>query len=447
MVRTTEWAFCVETVLGGYGLVTHLIGTCPTATSDGSNSAAITTWLNDDGRVKSAIVTSMKPSLMMSLQPYKTAKEMWDYLQKRYVQVSGAHLHTLMQGLRGLQQDELSIDDYYAAFDCFMGPVLSMVPASTAACEGCSKKTKFIEQFLMYQFVMGLRSEFEPVRAQLLNQTVSPSMSDVLASLTAEETRLRSLSPARSVLAPHSVLAAPQKAGIFTSSPFPPCEHCKKPTRRSENCFIKYPEKLADYRSRRSARACGTTPKGSVSVAAASPVGTSQSSWVLDSGASFHVTSDHSQLVDCRTVHDGTSVQTADGTPCSITHQGSLSNSHFFVPHVSLVPQLSMNLLSVGQITDQNCFIGFDDSSCFIQDRRSGTVIETGHRRRDSSNIYILDTLRLPSSAASTAHASFATASSASSFAKWHHRLGHLCGSRLSTLISSGCLGHVSIES
>jgi len=209
MVRTTEWAFCVETVLGGYGLVTHLIGTCPTATSDGSNSAAITTWLNDDGRVKSAIVTSMKPSLMMSLQPYKTAKEMWDYLQKRYVQVSGAHLHTLMQGLRGLQQDELSIDDYYAAFDRFMGPVLSMVPASTAACEGCSKKTKFIEQFLMYQFVMGLRSEFEPVRAQLLNQTVSPSMSDVLASLTAEETRLRSLSPARSVLAPHSVLAAP----------------------------------------------------------------------------------------------------------------------------------------------------------------------------------------------------------------------------------------------
>jgi len=106
-----------------------------------------------------------------------------------------------------------------------------------------------------------------------------------------------------------------------------------------------------------------------------------------------------------------------------------------------------MNLLSVGQITDQNCFIGFDDSSCFIQDRQSGTVIGTGHRRRDSSNLYILDTLRLPSSAASTAHASSATASSASSFAKWHHQLGHLCGSRLSTLISSGCLGHVSIES
>jgi hypothetical protein len=33
------------------------------------------------------------------------------------------------------------------------------------------------------------------------------------------------------------------------------------------------------------------------------------------------------------------------------------------------------------------------------------------------------------------------------SFAQWHHRLGHLCGSRLSTLIKSGCLGHTSSES
>lgn len=82
---------------------------------------------------------------------------------------------------------------------------------------------------------MGLRLEFEPVRVHLLNNLVSPSMSDVLASLTTEETRLRPLSPAPSVLAPHIVLVAAQKAGISTSSPFPPCEHCKKPTRRSEN--------------------------------------------------------------------------------------------------------------------------------------------------------------------------------------------------------------------
>ena len=54
---------------------------------------------------------------MMSLAPFQTAKEMWDYLQKSFVHVSGAHLHTLMQGLRGLQQDDMTIDDYYNAFN------------------------------------------------------------------------------------------------------------------------------------------------------------------------------------------------------------------------------------------------------------------------------------------------------------------------------------------
>jgi hypothetical protein len=163
-----------------------------------------------------------------------------------------------------------------------------------------------------------------------------------------------------------------------------------------------------------------------VSVAAASPISAPQPSWVLDSGASFHVTSDQSQLVASKPVADGASIQTADGTSCYITHQGSLCTSNFSVPNVSFVPQLSMSLLSVGQIADQNCFVGFDDSSCFIQDRRTGAVIGTGHRRRGVSS---------------------AASSSTSSFAKWHHHLGHLCGSRLSTLINKGCLGHTSLQS
>ena len=96
---------------------------------------------------------------------------------------------------------------------------------------------------------------------------------------------------------------------------------------------------------------------------------------------------------------DGTTIHTADGTSCHVTHEGTFSSPHFYVPDICLVPQLSMNLLSVGQIADMNCFVGFDDSSCFIQDRSSGSVIGTGHRRRDSSNLYVLHTLRLPSSA------------------------------------------------
>jgi len=39
------------------------------------------------------------------------------------------------------------------------------------------------------------------------------------------------------------------------------------------------------------------------------------------------------------------------------------------------------------------CFVGFDESSCFIQGRQSGKVIGTGHPGIGASRLYILDTL------------------------------------------------------
>jgi hypothetical protein len=74
-------------------------------------------------------------------------------------------------------------------------------------------------------------------------------------------------------------------------------------------------------------------------------------------------------------------------------------------------------------------------------------VIGTHRRRKSASRLYILDTLRLPSSTTSPTHVLSTASVSTPSFTQWHHRLGHLCGSRLSTLIKSGCLCHTSVES
>ncbi|KAG8087394.1 hypothetical protein GUJ93_ZPchr0010g10858 [Zizania palustris] len=145
----------------------------------------------------------------------------------------------------------------------------------------------------MYQFCHGLRSDFESIRMQQLSNPVTPSIADVLSALIAEETRLHSLASAP-ISVPHSVLAASQRSSLATggSSEGTLCDHCKKTGHCSENCFVRYPEKLAEYRAHR-ARGRSTS-KGYVSIVAASSISAAQSSWVLDSGASFHVTSDQS---------------------------------------------------------------------------------------------------------------------------------------------------------
>src|SRR3954465_9035220 len=129
--------------------------------------------------------------------------------------------------------------------------------------------------------------------------------------------------------------------------------------------------------------------------------------------------------------------------PLTVHGRGTLSTSSFTVPDVAHVPRLTMQLISGGQIVDSGCRVILDFDSCSVLDRRTGSLLGAGPRRRDSQGLWELDWLHLPS-AATTASLPSSTALSTSSFQQWHHRLGHLCGSRLSSLVRRGLLGSVS---
>ena len=102
-----------------------------------------------------------------------------------------------------------------------------------------------------------------------------------------------------------------------------------------------------------------------------------------------------------------------------------------------------MNLFSAGQLTDSGCRVILDTDSCSVQDRRTQVLVGAGPRRRDSQGLWELDWLRVPSAATSLASSLAIVASVTGSFQQWHHRLGHLCGSRLSSLVHRGLLGPV----
>jgi hypothetical protein len=115
------------------------------------------------------------------------------------------------------------------------------------------------------------------------------------------------------------------------------------------------------------------------------------------------------------------------------------------VPSVSHVPQLHLQIFSAGQITDHGCRIILDSDACSFHDRRIGILVGSGRRLRDPPHLWELDWLHLlPVKAHDVAFAATPCVASAStSFAQWHRRLGHMCGSRLSSLVTSGVLGKV----
>jgi hypothetical protein len=156
------------------------------------------------------------------------------------------------------------------------------------------------------------------------------------------------------------------------------------------------------------------------------------------------MTSDSSVLSSLRSLDFPLSVLIADGTSLPVTSRGTLSTSSFSVLDVSLVPRLTMNLLSVAQTADSGCGVLSDVDSVSIQDHHTQLLVGAGARRRDSPWLWDLDWLRLPSADTSTTTPSYALATFASaSLQIWHHRLGHLCGSLLSSLVHHGLLGPI----
>ena len=92
--------------------------------------------------------------------------------------------------------------------------------------------------------------------------------------------------------------------------------------------------------------------------------------WILDSGASFHMTSNSTSLTSIHHLAAPITVQTANGTSISVAGRGSFSNSSFHIPVVSHVLKLTMQLVSAGQLTDHDCRVILDSDS--VQDLTHG---------------------------------------------------------------------------
>jgi hypothetical protein len=128
------------------------------------------------------------------------------------------------------------------------------------------------------------------------------------------------------------------------------------------------------------------------------------------------MTYDSSILSALRSLISPINVLTAGGTSLPVSSRGTLSTYSFSVPDISHVSRLKMNLFSASQLTDSGCRIILDADSCVVQDRHTQVLVGAGPRRRDSSGIWELDWLRVPSAATSPASSHAVVASVTGSY-------------------------------
>jgi hypothetical protein len=99
-------------------------------------------WRAVDDRVMAILAMNVDRTIRYYLEDLSTAKEMWDFLKERYQQSSYALCYSTLKQLHHLQQQDLSVEDYHAAFMKLSSQLDSMVPKPNSACKECGVRDK-----------------------------------------------------------------------------------------------------------------------------------------------------------------------------------------------------------------------------------------------------------------------------------------------------------------
>ena len=134
-------------------------------------------------------------------------------------------------------------------------------------------------------------------------------------------------------------------------------------------------------------------------------------------------------------------IYTANGSPMHVSHLGNVSTPALSVSNIYQIPQLTHNLLSVGQLTELGFVLIFSSIGVVVQDSQTGHIVGIA---RKVGRFFELIFLYLPLSRVS---ASTVSGQNTFSLALWHSRLGHASISSVKQLVSWGLLGSVSNKS
>lgn len=434
------------------------------------------------------MLRSMEPKVAASIPFHDEAKQLWDYLEKRFCMANGPRLQQLRADIIDCKQTKsMSIEDYYNRLMGLYDYLTRLKPLHACECGKCTCDVvgKFIsdrEEEKLHQFLIGVDDDsYAMVRTNLLSQHPPPDLDRAYQAFLQEE-RSRGIARGKAAKEEANVFAiqSDRWKGKFKrqdkSKLF--CSHCKKSGHDDGTCFKihGYPDWWED-RTRggkgpgnnhtsatpqsntgttvskhgktgglrvnavtsHSGATSGTEAVGSnsgaegASLADLTPeqvqillnlVNNRQQdqtmgeycslSWIIDTGASRHVTSNASCLTHSKDIL-ACHVGLPDGAQVVATKEGRVKLSGgITLEHVLFVPTLHCNLISVSKLTDDSkCFVRFTDSLCAIQDQRSGSLIGAGERK-DGLYYY----RGVPS-------VCMAKVLEISEFELWHRRMGH----------------------
>jgi hypothetical protein len=294
------------------------------------------------------------------------------------------------------QESGQSISDYYSQ-TASMWEQLAAADPPLRYVEDIDLFAKYKDRRRFTQFMMGLREDFEPTRAALLSRSPLPSLDAAVKELISEENRR----PHHHLSSSDVVLATPRPPSS-SDRPHRICTYYQKLGHNITECYRK---KNDDKRKQHQSR--GTFPRPQAAAVSSAPVDdpvvtvsqlesmfhrymfqpspafsvtSGNKSWLLDSACCNHMTPHASHFSQKTHLAPSPIIYTADSSHMSVSHIGTISSPDFTIPDTYLVPKLSLNLLSVGQLCELGLDLHFSNHGVDVQETLTGKLLGTGRK-------------------------------------------------------------------
>ncbi|RVW73975.1 Retrovirus-related Pol polyprotein from transposon TNT 1-94 [Vitis vinifera] len=384
-------------------------------------------WKIENSMIMSWLINSMNNDIGENFLLFGTAKDIWDAAKETYSSSENtSELFQVESALHDFRQGEQSVTQYYNTLTRYWQQLDLFETHSWKCSDDAATYRQIVEQKRLFKFFLGLNRELDDVRGRIMGIKPLPSLREAFSEVRREESRKKVMMRSKEQPAP-TLDASALAARSFNSSggdrqkrDRPWCDYCKKPGHYKETCW-KLHGKPADWKPKlrfdRDGRAHVAANSESTSVPEPSPfnkeqmemlqkllsqVGSGSTTgvaftanrgrmrpWIVDTGASDHMTGDAAILQNYKPSNGHSSVHIADGSKSKIAGTGSIKlTKDLYLDSVLHVPNLDCNLLSISKLArDLQCVTKFYPNLCVFQDLKSGKMIGSAEL---CSGLYLL---------------------------------------------------------
>ncbi len=463
------WKYRISRVLKEHNLWKHTVGlgSKPDLAADPSG---YTEWQSRDEEAVTQITLTLEDEPLSSVMHLSSAQEVWDKLTVSY------------KG-KGKQTVASLIGELFREMLCDESPLRPQLDAMLNKKHLLTSLGQSLDDSLVaIAMVISLPPSYSTLRTILMFSEETLSTDKVIASVVEHE-KMRLNEVKQHALAARLGKGAPpkqdSKAGSKKGkSDKPKCAHCKKLGHKKEECRklkaeleAKQKEDIAKKGDLNAKVATVRDDDTILRIYVADVLEARKSDmvtrWIVDSGASAHMSSQRNKFCSYRALPEPRRVWLGDEWYNLAMGTGSMyldmddCTAPILLTRVFYVPELHGNLLSVSQLVSTKLTIKFVNNGCHVLDNHDGATVGTASLR---DGLYVLN-----GHAAAPDHAhvaaldhvhpsedydpgptpdnltAFVANTSKATVDTWHNRLVHLSVEAVLRMVRSGMVEGMSI--